>query len=155
MSLTSFVVWKSWASNPLRTALTVLGIAVGVAIVVAIYVMDHNTIQSRFRQQAQLEGPVDLTVQPAKPRPVPEVLADLKAHVGIADAGVWREARADLVVRDRSVACDVFGLEGGVFQHYFVTSGRDLGADDGDRAVLIGAEAAALLDVVPGLGSTR
>ncbi len=34
MSLTSFVVSRSWASNRLRTALTVLGIAFGVAIVV-------------------------------------------------------------------------------------------------------------------------
>ena len=49
MRLTCFVVWKSWASNPLRTALSVIGVALGVAIVTAIHVMDHNTIESRLR----------------------------------------------------------------------------------------------------------
>ena len=66
MSLTSFVVWKHWASNRLRTALTLLGIALGVAIVVAIFVMDHNTIQTRFLQQSLERGPVDLEAMPGQ-----------------------------------------------------------------------------------------
>ena len=154
MSLTSFVVCRHWASNRLRTALTVLGIAVGVAIVVAIYVMDHNTIQSRFRQQERDRGPVDLTVRPLQPRPVAEVLADLRARAGIADVGIWREARADLAAAGRSCPVTVFGLEGGVFHHYVLGSGRDLGPADGERAVLLGAEAARLLAVPAGASIT-
>ena len=63
MRLTFFVVWKSWASNPLRTGLTVFGIALGVAIVVAIHVMDHNTIQSQLDRRAADQGDVDFIVR--------------------------------------------------------------------------------------------
>src|SRR2546428_3122993 len=113
MSLTSFVVCRSWASNPLRTALTVLGIAVGVAIVVAIYVMDHNTIQTRFLLQEHDSGPVDLAVMPLSPRPAEATMADLRARAGVAGVAIWCEARADLAAGQNTCPVHVFGLEGG------------------------------------------
>ena len=105
MSLSSFVVSRSWASNPLRTALTVLGIAAGVAIVVAIYVMDHNTIQTRLRQQTQLGGLFDLAVASVKPRPVDEVRQELAAHAGIQGVAVNRQFRVEVAATDRTAPC--------------------------------------------------
>lgn len=47
--LVSFLVRRSWRTHRLRTALAVLGIALGVGVVLAIHITDHNTIQSRLR----------------------------------------------------------------------------------------------------------
>jgi putative ABC transport system permease protein len=153
MSLTSFVVCRSWVSNPLRTLLTLLGIALGVAIVVAIYVMDHNTIQTRFLLQSPERGPVDLEVLPVVGKSAAEVLADLRARPNIAAATVWREARGALRHGSETVDVQVFGLEpwnAGTFDHYAIAAGRDLTAADGDRAILVGAEAARILGVGAG-----
>ena len=64
MRLTFFVVWKSWVSNPVRTVLTILGVAIGIAVVTAIHVLDHNTIQSRLHQRLADYGHVDLELLP-------------------------------------------------------------------------------------------
>jgi len=156
VSLTYFVVWKSWASNPLRTALTVLGVALGVAIVVAIHVMDHNTIQTRFRLQNPERGRVDLEVTPAGGRPIAEVVADLQARHGVDAVMVSREARAQLVAAaGQQVDVQVFGLDplpGSAFEHYDLVSGRDLGPADArdGGAILLGGEAARILGVHAG-----
>ncbi|MGE3171342.1 MAG: ATP-binding cassette domain-containing protein [Planctomycetota bacterium] len=149
-----FVVWKSWASNRLRTGLTLLGIALGTAIVVAIYVMDHNTIQTRYLLQNPERGPVDLELAPAAPKPRAAVVDDLRARSGIAQVAIWREARAQVLsAGGASVDVQVFGLEplpALGFAHYELLQGRDLADDDGEGAVLLGAEAARILAVAPG-----
>ncbi|MEC7582674.1 MAG: FtsX-like permease family protein [Planctomycetota bacterium] len=154
MSLTSFVVSKSWASNPLRTALTVLGIALGVGIVVAIYVMDHNTIQSQFLKQNQNRGPVDLEVMAGRKAPASEILAELAEVPGVSDVAVWRECRAVLEVGEQAkVDVRAFGLSplpAGVFAHYALAAGRDLRPEDAESAVLLGRDAADKLGVAKG-----
>ena len=139
MSLTSFVVWKHWASNRLRTALTLLGIALGVAIVVAIFVMDHNTIQTRFLQQSLERGPVDLEAMPVEGRATAEVLADLRARAKIEAATVWREGKALLRSKSGSVDAELLGIEPGnarEFDHYALESGADLEPGDEGKAIL-------------------
>ena len=152
MSLTFFVVCKHWASSRLRTLLTLVGIALGVAIVVAIFVMDHNTIQTRFLLQSQDRGPVDLEVIPVEKRSSDEALADLRGRASVAEATVFCEAKAALRAGDKSVDVQLFGLEpkrARSFGHYEVVSGVDL--EEGDSAgVLLGSEAARLLGVAAG-----
>ncbi|GAB4159218.1 MAG: FtsX-like permease family protein [Planctomycetota bacterium] len=154
VSLTSFLACRSWASSPLRTALTVLGIALGVAIVVAIYVMDHNTIKSRQLEQNPDLGPVDLVVWPRDgARSAGHVREDLAGRGGVARVGLWLRAKATLSARGRSCDVTVFGLDPlptGPFGHYQVAAGRDLSPQDGEGAVLLGQEAARLLGVGPG-----
>lgn len=155
MSLTSFVVSRSWASNRLRTALTVLGVALGTAIVVAIYVMDHNTIQTQVLLQSdRMRGPVDLEVVPGEPAAVEDVVADLRGHAGVAAVAVWREVQAGIEGPDgQAIGVQGYGLRplpGGPFAHYAVERGRDLAAGDAGGAVLLGAEAARRLGVGPG-----
>ena len=154
MSLTSFIVSRNWASSRLRVLLTLIGIALGVAIVVAIYVMDHNTIQSRLVAQDPQRGQVDLEVQPVAPgQTVPEVLAQLRAVRGVQDVAVWSEARGVVTGSGGAHELAVFGLgplPAGSFAHYVVARGRDLVAADAQSpggGILLGEEAAKLLGV--------
>lgn len=154
MSLTSFIVCRNWASSWLRLLLTLCGIALGVAIVVAIYVMDFNTIQSQRLRHDPERGRVDLEVRPIDAlRPVDAVVARLRGLAGVADVGVWREARGEVAVGDKVVDVAAFGLgaaPGSSFAHYVLNRGRDLGPADADPSspgILLGSEAARLLGV--------
>lgn len=164
MSLTSFIVSRNWASSWLRVLLTLSGIALGVAIVVAIYVMDHNTIQSRLRSIDPQRGQVDLEVQPVDPNAaVDGTLARLRELRGVQGVAAWREARGMARGPGGELELVVFGLgplPSDGFEHYVVARGRDLGAADVGGApaagaplpgvlpgVLLGEEAAKLLGV--------
>ena len=154
MSLTSFIVSRNWASSTLRLLLTLTGIALGVAIVVAIYVMDHNTIQSRLLLQDPQRGRVDLEVQAVdKTATTAQVLADLRGRPGVQDVASWREARARVDHAGQELDLAVFGLgplPAGPLTHYSIHRGRDLGpGDDGlaSPGILLGGEAARLLGV--------
>lgn len=154
MSLTSFIVSRNWASSSLRLLLTLCGIALGVAIVVAIYVMDFNTIQSRLLAQDPQRGRVDLEVQAVdKTATTAQVLADLRSRPGVQDVASWREARARVEHGGKELDLAVFGLgplPAGPLTHYTLNRGRDLGpGDEGLEApgLLLGGEAARLLGV--------
>lgn len=157
MSLTSFIVSRNWASNRLRLLLTLCGIALGVAIVIAIYVMDHNTIQSRLRAMDPQRGRVDLEVlAPAVPTPPDAVLARLLGFQGVEAVATWREARGLAIAGDKQLDLGVYGLAplpAGPFGHYAVSKGRDLTPADADPerpGILLGVEAARLLGVEVG-----
>jgi putative ABC transport system permease protein len=154
VSLTSFIVSRNWASSRLRLLLTLVGIALGVAIVVAIYVMDHNTIQSRLLSQDPQRGRVDLEVLPSSTtQTTDQVAARLRAHEGVQNIAVWRESRGIATFAGKDLDLSVFGLgplPAGPFSHYVVHEGRDLVEADGALAqpsILLGGEAARLLDV--------
>jgi putative ABC transport system permease protein len=157
VSLTSFIVSRNWASSRLRVLLTLAGIALGVAIVVAIHVMDHNTIQSRLRAQDLERGSVDLELLPVDPARAPaDVVRDLRKRNGVRGVAIWREARgvaspANGGAGTGPVELAVYGLSplpAGAFAHYAVQAGRDLEPADADPAapgILLGVEAARLL----------
>jgi putative ABC transport system permease protein len=153
VSLTSFIVSRNWASSRLRVLLSLLGIALGVAIVVAIHVMDHNTIQSRLRREDQTRGAVDLELLPQPPREGAAVLAELQAVRGVADAAMWRQARAVASAGGSPIELAVYGfapLPPAGFGHYAVARGRDLAPADADAAAaacLLGEDAAQALGV--------
>ena len=134
MSLTSFIVSRNWASSRLRILLTLVGVALGVAIVVAIYVMDFNTIQSRLVQQDPERGRVDLEVLPiAVEQDAASTRADLVGYDGVQDVATWREARGVAVGAAAPLPLSVYGLgplPAAAFAHYVVNRGRDLDARD-------------------------
>lgn len=153
MSLTSFIVCRNWASSRLRLLLTLAGIALGVAIVVAIYVMDHNTIQSRLLGQDPQRGRVDLELRStAADATAPSVLEDLAGRPGVAHTAAWRQALGHAVAGGKAIDLAVYGLMPlpAPIRHYALHRGRDLVAED-DRAgtygVLLGGEAARVLAV--------
>jgi putative ABC transport system permease protein len=154
MRLECFVVWKSWTSNRLRVALSVLGVALGIAIVTAIHVIDHNTIESRLRALRPDFGRVDLELLPLDARRDPsEVRRRLETDPDIAVVGVLQQADAVLAAGGRQIAVPVFGmspLPAHAFNHYYVQDGSDLSDLDGDAGVLIGAGLAQLASLSPG-----
>lgn len=155
MRLTFFVVWKSWVSNPLRTALSVLGVALGVAIVTAIHVIDHNTIESRLRLMRPDFGRVDLELMPLQSGRAPaDVRNELASHPDVGAVGVLQQGIATVTAPSgREFAVPVFGLSPlptTSFAHYLVREGEDLSDLDGESGVLIGQRLAKLAEVSPG-----
>ena len=155
MRLTFFVVWKSWVSNPLRTALSVLGVALGVAIVTAIFVIDHNTIESRLRLKRPDFGRVDLELMPLQAGREPaDVRGALAASPDIEAVGVLQQGPATVTTADGGeFRVSVFGLSPlptTAFSHYLVQAGQDLSDLDGESGVLIGERLAKLTKVEPG-----
>ncbi len=160
MRLTSFVVCKSWASSPLRFVLAVAGIALGVAIPVAIHVVDHNTIESQLRLLRPNFGRVDFELSAANREVEPElVLGRLAADPALDAVGVMHQATARLSVRGTDVAqVPVYGLHplpAATFAHYAVHQGRDLDSGDGEDLtrrvdVLIGPGLAEQLQLAVG-----
>lgn len=142
MRLTSFIVSRSWASNRLRTLLTILGVALGVAIVVAIHVVDHNTIQSRLRQLRPDSGRLDFELSARDPKRTPEQhRADLTGRPEVRD--VCLLLQAGLLVGGTggtSGLAPLFGIwpmPSPAFQHYRVEAGEDLSDLDGEEKVLV------------------
>jgi putative ABC transport system permease protein len=146
MRLVPFLVRRGYSSNRLRAALTVLGIALGIAIVVAIHVVDHNTIKSRLLEQRPDFGRVDLELMPLLPRPPEDVRLELAARSDVQAVGLLHQALAALRVGGAPAGtASVYGLSplpSVAFQHYRLEQGEDLSDLDGDRFVLVARELA-------------
>lgn len=155
MRLTSFVVSRSWASNRLRSALSILGVALGVAIVVAIHVMDHNTIRSRLLEQRPDFGLVDLELVPLQGgTDVGATRTALAANPAVRDVGLLHPGVVAFAWKARPLGtAQVFGLSplpATAFSHYQLEQGEDLHDLDGDGFVLVGHELATAFEVKVG-----
>lgn len=155
MRLIAFLVRRGWASNRLRTALSILGIALGVAVVTAIHVMDHNTIESRLRAQDPGLGRVDFELVPkARGADVAAIRSSLASREDVAAVGALHRAAVDVAApASMPVRTTLYGLSplpDRAFSHYVVSSGRDLSDLDGDLGVLIGPTLAAELGIAAG-----
>ena len=153
MRLTFFVVWKSWVSNPIRTVLTVLGVALGIAVVTAIHVLDHNTIHSRLQQRIADYGRVDLELLPKQPSRKPDdvrrqlsAMTDSVQSVGLLHGGD-QGAAAVLSAGGAQAEVRLYGLSplpSRSFAFYNVEAGEDLTDLDGDEFVLVASTVAKL-----------
>ncbi len=78
MRLASRIAWRSLASRPARTLTSILGIAVGIAAVLSVLIVDHNTILTEVLRRPSYSGRPDVEIRPLEagtPRPeVPEAL---------------------------------------------------------------------------------
>ena len=147
MRLTSFVVWRSWASSPLRPALSILGVALGIAIVVAIHVVDHNTIQSQILARNPDFGRVDLELTPlGSQQPAEQLRAELSSDPRIAEVAVLTMTFAQVVFGGQAVGdVELVGLAPvgpTSFRHYTIADGEDLTDLDGEGACLLGGDIA-------------
>ena len=157
MRLTFFVAWKSWASNRLRTVLTVFGVALGIAVVTAIHVLDHNTIQSRLQQRLADYGRVDLELQPLDPTRSPDEIrrqligmSDFVSSVGLLHGGELGASIQVSVPGQSKVPVSLYGLSplpSRSFAFYNVAAGADLTDLDGDRFVLVAQTLAERLEL--------
>ncbi len=149
MRIVPFLVLRGWQQNKLRTALTVLGVALGIAVVVAIHVMDHNTIQSRVLAAAAQTGRIDFELSPReRGRDPSEHRDEILARSDVAAVGVLHIARVlvhrmagETVAPPEQALCQVYGIlpaPDQAFGQYAVVEGSDLSPSDGDQGVLIG-----------------
>ena len=91
----SFLVRRSWRTHRLRTALAVLGIALGVGVVLAIHITDHNTIQTRLR--AAGGGVADFEVLPRDRSVDPEAAREgLLARPDVAGIALLRRGEIEV-----------------------------------------------------------
>lgn len=97
MGLAATVVTGSLRRRPGRTLFSVLGVAVGIAIVVAIFTVDHNTIL-RAQQSRAAEWSADLEVQPA--RDLADPGGRLVGVPGVEQATVVHKAAAEATLLD-------------------------------------------------------
>jgi len=145
MHLARTIARRSLVRHPGRTLFSILGVAVGIATVVAVFTLDHVTVLSRTRELDPNWG-ADLEVRPASDLSDPR--AELLALEGVA--GVAAFFQND--VRFRPVAGDdrdegrvarvrLVGLEAGSGPSlgvYHVNRGDDLSAGTAATGVLIG-----------------
>lgn len=153
--LTSFVVCRSWASNRLRTALSIFGIAMGIAVVIAIHVIDHNTIQSRLRQAQGDTGRFDFELIPLDGERSDQELRELLQETpGIDRVSLLHPGWVHLSFKGEDLgAVRLYGLSplpSRAFAQYLVAAGEDLNDLDATDQVLISSGMASLLGIVIG-----
>lgn len=89
MRLLFFLVSKNWASSHLRLLLTWLGVALGVAVVTGIHILDHNTILSQLEKRRYAYGKVDFELRPRRPGFELEVaLQQLRSNPDVSSVGL-------------------------------------------------------------------
>ena len=142
MRLASFLVWKNWRSSPLRILLTWLGVALGVAVVVSIQVLDHNTILSKLERKRSDFGRVDLEIRPQDARADLDLLRRrLESRTDLSRVGLIARAEVEIRLKGKPpFQAALYGLTppgGGVFGHYRVAQGRDLTPLDPAGRVLV------------------
>jgi len=127
-------------------------VALGVAIVVAIHVMDHNTIRSRLLERQADFGAVDLELVPLQPgRDPTDVRQRLQTLPAVRDVGILHPGLVS-VGQGEAIAgtAQVYGLSplpATAFGHYRIDEGADLQDLDGDAQALIGRDLADALRV--------
>lgn len=141
MRLLFFLAWKSWASSPLRVCLSLLGVGLGVAIVTAIHVVDHNTILSQIERTRWDYGRVDFELRPLGSDVDLEArLDELARRDEIADVGIFANAPVQLRVGEARQLVSLDGqtpVGGERFGHWRVARGEDLGELDEAGRVLV------------------
>ena len=81
MKATWLIAWKNSVSRPGRSCTAALGIALGIATVLSVQVVDHNTIAGERARKSELAGKWDATLRPL--------------HPGVPEGGVLPEALAE------------------------------------------------------------
>ncbi len=155
MRLLFFLVWKSWVSSPLRFVLTWVGVAIGVSIVAAIHVLDHNTILSQIERMHRNFGRVDFELRPLSNEGGLEArLAELRGRPDLARVGLFGNTPVQVMDRGKVVTlASLFGQApamGSLFGHWRVEHGKDLTELDPENAVLVAPQLAQRLGLEVG-----
>lgn len=144
MNLTSRIAWRSLVSRPARTATAVLGIAVGVAAVLSVLIVDHNTILTEELRRPSLSGKPDLEIRPVDATlsgtVVPQALArdqDLRRVLPLFQSRIRVSAGAG---RDeKSADVELFALDpaaGDAFSAWKVVQGDGFQSSTADEVLL-------------------
>ncbi|MEZ6195574.1 MAG: FtsX-like permease family protein [Planctomycetota bacterium] len=154
MSLVRTIARRSLLTRPLRTALAMTGIAAGIAIVVGIFALDHNTVVGLA--SGGDEWRADIEVSPSVK--VLDPRADLAEIPGVADVSAFFQSEAELGAvgvpdDDARPRVRLFALEAAAATRigaYRVARGRGIDPSALEGEVLVGAGLAEKAKLEPG-----
>jgi putative ABC transport system permease protein len=143
VKLVLLLAWRQIAHRPGATLLSALGIAVGIATVTSVLVVDHNTLLSQQTRRIPSDPESDLLIQPllGAPEAYDTAAAELRAApflrgvTGFA-TGTWV---LDTPLKSRA-GVEVMAVEPGARDYhgaYLVTEGRDLDFGNGAPELLV------------------
>ncbi|MEE8469214.1 MAG: ABC transporter permease, partial [Planctomycetota bacterium] len=159
MGLAGTVALHSLLGRPGRTLFSVLGIAMGIATVVAVVVLDHNTILG-LSAPFQTRGTPDIELRVAPGSDTGSLqLADIEGvsllarffqHEGVARRNPLSEVRRDAKRGRRITLMAIEAAHAADFGVYQLASGRHLDPDAEGREVLIGSRLAGAMKLSEG-----
>ena len=156
MGLATTIALRSLRQKPGRTIFSVAGIAIGIATVVGIFTLDHNTLLGRTRG-AEPEWEAEIEVSPGRkmenPRQELEALPGILGVTAAFQKAAW--FRVSSMDAGRAVNVALIALEprsAASLQAVQVELGRPLDADApaGTAEVLIGRALAEEYGLAPG-----
>ncbi len=151
MGLAATIARRSLFQRPGRTLFSILGIAVGIATVVGIFTLDHNTLRVRSHS-ADPDWRAEIEVSPSKALEDPR--AALSAVPGVTDISAAFQSQASLWTGDPSRGAGtrvaLIAMEPDSARElggYFLAAGRDLAPRAARNEVLIGERLAEELEI--------
>lgn len=165
MRLLLLLAWRQLGFRPARTLLSALGIALGLATVVAVLVVDHNTLLSQQARRNPDDPGADLLIQPLeqKAAAVGEAETALRTQPFLRGVTAFATGRRTLVARGAPDGgggrppqvpdVEVMALEpaaSSYHQAYTVERGSDLDPAGDSPQMLLSAALAEQLGVGPG-----
>ncbi len=150
------MAWRQLAFRPGKTLASVLGIAVGIATVVSVLVVDHNTLLTQGSSKPKLNADADLLIQPdlSSPLDLERAREDLTTRAQLS--GVTAFASGNLSVYSKGKegpGLELMGVEPGAATYhgaYIVAEGRDLDHGSNSPQLLLGASIAERTGLVVG-----
>jgi len=157
MRLLVKLAWRNLSFRPGKTVASVLGIAVGIATVVSVLTVDHNTLLTQARLRAPTEPESDLVLQPVpgafssyeEMADALRVEPDLRGIAGFARATftlVSKEDERRAGIELMAVEEEALTIHGG----YAVAEGDDLDHRSGVPELLVSAGVAERADLAVG-----
>ncbi|RKY19328.1 MAG: hypothetical protein DRQ55_10890 [Planctomycetota bacterium] len=149
MKLMFLLAWRHLAFRPGKTLASVLGIAVGLATVLTVLVVDHNTLLTQDKQRARGDPEADLVIEPDRSSPLAmaEVAEELRAEPMLRGVSAWGRLSLSLRVNGKAVSgLDLFAVEASARDHHaawVLDEGQDLDFDSDVPQLLVSADVAA------------
>ncbi|MFT7464653.1 MAG: putative ABC transport system permease protein [Pseudohongiellaceae bacterium] len=143
MRLVLLLAWRQLVFNPGKMFASVLGIAVGMATVVSVLTVDHNTLLTQVAKRNKANSDATLVIQPdlRSALAIDEVAADLRDSGLVEGVTAYASSKYGLLVEGRiRSGVELFALERGATEHhgaYVVSEGEDLNFDSSDVPQLL------------------
>jgi putative ABC transport system permease protein len=148
MRLVLLLAWRQLVFHPGKTLASVLGTAVGIATVVSVLTVDHNTLLTQVARRNKSASEATLVIQPdmRSTQALKEVAADLAGHDLLKGVTAYSTTKLSLLVDGRARAgVELFAVERGATEHhgaYVVDEGVDLDYDSTAPQLLVSQKVA-------------
>ncbi len=156
MRLIVKLAWRQLAWRPAATLLAALGIAVGIATVVSVLVVDHNTLLSQYARRIPSDPESDLLIAPLVDSPAAlDALGDeLRATEFLRGVAGFATASRVLHAAGQQIpGVEVMAVDEAAREHHAgwaVAQGEDLDFASGEPALLLSEALAGQLGLLPG-----